>query len=767
MPLPKDPAAISEWKRKVGIKTMLGKKYSLQIVKSTDLPEPSEINPEVKRGIYLVPPHGELIWKGEKKAIVKTREFNIREPLFLVSGNLVYGIIMLSPPTKITKEEFDNLRDKHRITEKEYEKWGWKGKPLYYYKVEMITRFDPPKKAKIKKGTQTFIKKVEFLAVIRKDINPADLNNKELLLAHAKLHAMFKHKPHNWSLEDIVNLHVLVQKEMERRNMKHIDYDDLDKESKRFLSNLIKNPKTYDPSKLSDEVLLDDHRIVHAWWSSLQQGKKLYHSDGSEITKEEVRKLHDAIVKELEKRGFEHKTPLEEHLSETPDRIKKLCDKLEDAVIIENFVSLIGSFVTNKEKPNDIDFLLRFDRGTPEFIERATKVRIAKMLESVAEDLHFTADPEGPHDDYVPIYDLVLRKRKPELVNLSSKSQIPPENYFEFEKKVVLGKPYLPQKPYGSAFYEIEDALKHLKEGKKYSIEFKYNGFHAVAHKIGKDVKIFSEQLKDLSAAFPTLREEIYKLAPDHDFIIDGELVPYSKSGKALGRNPLMKFIGAVKSGKKLDDSLIKFHVFDITYFDKPINDLPLKERQEYLSKLKFSDRVQRVKYKIADAKNAKEAIEWASGLKGSEGAVIKDLDAPYSFGETSKSWIKFRHLVDIHALVLEKIKKEQGFNYLIGIYVSEEQAKKIHPKYLIKFKGKNVLVLGHTFNTKEEVEPGKIIDVALEDVWRHVYPSIKKVRYSIHKPRFRQIRPDLKDTSSIDDLEDIVTSIGEEVVEE
>ena len=334
--------------------------------------------------------------------------------------------------------------------------------------------------------------------------------------------------------------------------------------------------------------------------------------------------------------------------------------------------------------------------------------------------------------------------------------------------EVKLFKPYLPMKPFGSAYYNIEDAVNKLKDGKEYSFEFKYNGFHAVAHKKGSEVKIYSEQMKDLSVAFPTLRDNIKKLAPDHDFIIDGELVPYSKEGKALGRDPLMKFIGAVKSGKKVDDSNIKMHIFDITYFDKSVIDLPLRERQKILDKLKFNNRVERVIYKLGTKKDAKKLIEWATNLPGSEGCVIKDLDSPYVFDEKSRGWIKFRHLVDIHALVLEKVSKKRDlFNYLIGIYVSPKEAKVLHSKYLTKFKGKDVLVLGHTFNTKEEVPEGSIIDVALEDVWRHTYPKIKKIRYSIHKPRFRQRRPDLKKTSTIQDLEDIVTSIGEEVIED
>ena len=57
--------------------------------------------------------------------------------------------------------------------------------------------------------------------------------------------------------------------------------------------------------------------------------------------------------------------------------------------------------------------------------------------------------------------------------------------------------------------------------------------------------------------------EAIKKLS-SHDFIIDGELVPYDKNGNTLGRNTLMKY---VDSKTEHDDSNIKLHVWDIIYY--------------------------------------------------------------------------------------------------------------------------------------------------------------------------------------------------------
>jgi len=311
---------------------------------------------------------------------------------------------------------------------------------------------------------------------------------------------------------------------------------------------------------------------------------------------------------------------------------------------------------------------------------------------------------------------------------------------------------------------QIEEELISIEKA-KYAVEKKYNGFHAVLHKKGTEVKIFSEQEKDISNAFPTLCDAA-KTLTDADIIIDGELVPY-KGKEPLGRNELMKFIGAIKSGKKVDDKHIKMHVWDIVYYNKDITDLPLRERRKVLSKLKFNSRILPVSafYVPADKNELKKAIEKATKLKGSEGAVIKDLDAPYVFDEKSRAWIKYRHLVDFHAIIIDKIRNKAGnFNYVVGVELRPKDMKYIDSRYVVEVNGKKVLKLGKTFNTEFDVPIGSIADIMVEEVWRHESP--RGIRYSIHKPRFRHPRPDRSTSSTIDDLEDIVTSIGVAVKE-
>ncbi len=74
---------------------------------------------------------------------------------------------------------------------------------------------------------------------------------------------------------------------------------------------LIAEPKDYKPSNVEDRVLLDDHRILHAWMASLKAGKDLKSDTGTKITKELVKGLHDKVIKEMNKRNMKHDSPME------------------------------------------------------------------------------------------------------------------------------------------------------------------------------------------------------------------------------------------------------------------------------------------------------------------------------------------------------------------------------------------------------------------------------------------------------------------------
>jgi len=111
--------------------------------------------------IYLVEPHGEMIWTGKKRMVLKTQRYEDHEdqPLLLVEDGKAYGIIELFDPSEIGWEAFEALRHRHQVSREEAEKWGWmKYKTLWAYFVRMIDRFQEPLQVQVPRGVQTFVR---------------------------------------------------------------------------------------------------------------------------------------------------------------------------------------------------------------------------------------------------------------------------------------------------------------------------------------------------------------------------------------------------------------------------------------------------------------------------------------------------------------------------------------------------------------------------------------------------------------------------------
>ena len=62
----------------------------------------------------------------------------------------------------------------------------------------------------------------------------------------------------------------------------------------------------FPPGEANDKQLLEDHHIVHMWWTSVQHKRLKDSKTGKIIDKKEVIKRHEQIVKEMIKRKFNH-----------------------------------------------------------------------------------------------------------------------------------------------------------------------------------------------------------------------------------------------------------------------------------------------------------------------------------------------------------------------------------------------------------------------------------------------------------------------------
>jgi len=304
---------------------------------------------------------------------------------------------------------------------------------------------------------------------------------------------------------------------------------------------------------------------------------------------------------------------------------------------------------------------------------------------------------------------------------------------------------------------------------KAYYVEWKVNGFRCLAHKRSGTVRLYSDQAKEITKAFPTVVKDIRQIC-DRNFIVDGELVITDEKGHILGRRPLAKFIGALKSGKKVDDSRVHYVYWDVLYFDdKCVMSLEQYERKKLLDDyFRSHGKAHKMPYFIVkNREEAREAIEFVANLDGSEGAIVKRLTGVYSPGKETDAWIKFRVEIELKCVTLGMlpVKGSNAVRHKLGIYVSKKEAKLIDPKYLTELDGKLVLKLGNSFNTSIKAPKGSILKIHVEEVWRHLKGG--KYHYSLHKPRVMEVMEEQYATSSLADLDAAVVSRGMEVIED
>lgn len=393
-------------------------------------------------GVYLLKPHAELIWKGEKKLIIKSREYEnmVGKPLYYLDDEYAYGILRFTKIKPINLGQFERLKEKHQVSEAERKEW-WNGeKQLYSYEFEILDTFETPKPVDLPLGIQTFVSDVKFMGE----------SEGIRLLGETGAGSVAGTPFIGYGLHP-----VWIWGKREKKGK-------IIKIPSKEIIKLIQDVKEYDPSKPNNEQLADDWRIVCGWYSTYKETN----GQGIKFSKETIiniaKLIYDEIVNRVKADKMKHifepekMKPAALELYKMVSKNKIMSDwrkleflsKLEDFEIIKDCISLIGSSVTQEHKPEDIDFLIRMDSPN-EFMKRAIEVRLTKMLpEQLQDKAHFVwGEKEGPHDSFIPLFDLQLKK-------------IPSKIIVMAQEKIELMKPIDPQKPLGSAYYDLNKFLE-------------------------------------------------------------------------------------------------------------------------------------------------------------------------------------------------------------------------------------------------------------------------------------------------------------------
>jgi DNA ligase-1 len=303
------------------------------------------------------------------------------------------------------------------------------------------------------------------------------------------------------------------------------------------------------------------------------------------------------------------------------------------------------------------------------------------------------------------------------------------------------------------------------------SCEIKYDGSRAQVHKKGKNVKIFSRRLEDITAALPDLVDSIRKSIPG-DAIVEGEIVATENEHPRPFQYVLRRLRRKYDIKEMIEKIPLKIYYFDILYRDRSLIDLPFSDRRTTLettvSPVKGAELSQ-----VLVTENVEEAqsfFEHSLDI-GHEGLMIKDVASPYQPGARGKKWLKVKQTMETLDLViigadwgegrrahwlasfLLGIRDEQG-NFLeigkVGTGITDDMFKELTEKlkpYITEQKGKTVKLL-----------PTLVMEVAYEEVQKS--PNYES-GFALRFPRVVRFRED-KSVDEADDLDRLHEILGE-----
>ena len=199
---------------------------------------------------------------------------------------------------------------------------------------------------------------------------------------------------------------------------------------------------------------------------------------------------------------------------------------------------------------------------------------------------------------------------------------------------------------------DIADAMGRLGTA---ALEWKLDGARVQVHKAGDEVRVFTRNLNDVTAAVPEIVDVVRGLSAQQ-LILDGEAIALAPNGAPRPFQVTMQ-----RFGRKLDSERLSAELpIAVFFFDclrvgaQPLVDLPTHERFAALVEVVPSPLV--IPRLITGDVAAAEGF-YADALKrGHEGVMAKALDAPYEAGGRGGSWLKIKraHTLDLVVLAAE-----------------------------------------------------------------------------------------------------------------
>ena len=187
------------------------------------------------------------------------------------------------------------------------------------------------------------------------------------------------------------------------------------------------------------------------------------------------------------------------------------------------------------------------------------------------------------------------------------------------------------------------------------AVEWKIDGIRIQVHRQGREVRVFTRTLDDITARLPEITGAVLA-SPAEALVLDGEAIALDPAARARPFQVTASRAGTQAApGQQTPDVPLTPFFFDLLHLDgRDLIDEPASVRQALMAEVLPADlRVPRLLTgQVADA----EAFFADAVARGHEGVVVKSLDAPYAAGRRGSEWIKVkpRHTLDLVVLAAE-----------------------------------------------------------------------------------------------------------------
>ncbi|RIL05667.1 MAG: ATP-dependent DNA ligase [Proteobacteria bacterium] len=187
------------------------------------------------------------------------------------------------------------------------------------------------------------------------------------------------------------------------------------------------------------------------------------------------------------------------------------------------------------------------------------------------------------------------------------------------------------------------------------ALEWKLDGARIQVHRVGSDVRVFTRQGNDVTAAVPEIVEAA-QLLPVRSAVLDGEAIALREDGRPQPFQVTMR-----RFGRRLDDESLRAALplrpffFDCMHLDG--QDLLASDTSvRHAALAAVAPDTVRLARIETDAKDEADAFLAAALRAGHEGLMAKALDAPYEAGRRGAAWLKVKptHTLDLVVLAAE-----------------------------------------------------------------------------------------------------------------